>query len=101
MPRTKARVEGVEVARIVGSAMRPNDFFADFTPVAQDARLKRVQEAFAEGMGMDELNNATPIELIERRGEYFVGNDGNRRVSVAKQNKVRTLRCEVTRILEK
>lgn len=95
MEQSPERMEDVDTSKIVGSGTRASDYLSDFTPVKKDKRWDRLEEAVVEGKRVDELNPATPITLVQYRGQYYVTNDGHRRVSLAKREKVPKLRCEV------
>jgi ParB-like chromosome segregation protein Spo0J len=72
----------VEIARIIGSVGRPGELGSDFRPVRRnkedDARHRRLVEAFQKGVGLP------PIELYKLGYGYYVL-DGHHRVAVAKQ----------------
>jgi hypothetical protein len=88
----------VDVSKIVGSATRFADFAPDFTPLKRDRRLERLEEVVAAHKELGRLNPAQPITLIKYGGEYFVADDGHRRVHLAKREKIEKLHCVVREI---
>ena len=85
-----ARMETVEVEKIVGSVGRSNDFDACFLPVRSNvsSRWEYVDSAFQRG---EEL---PPVSLYKMGDAYFV-NDGNHRVSVARYHGIESIDAEV------
>jgi hypothetical protein len=85
-----ARMEAVEVEKIVGSVGRSNDFDACFLPVRSNvsSRWERVDSAFQRGKELP------PVSLYKMGDVYFV-NDGNHRVSVARYHGVESIDAEV------
>jgi hypothetical protein len=76
----------VLVKKIIGSRAAQY-FHSDWTPVKKDGRWLRVYESMKEkGFDREERGNrskSTRIELWKFGNKYFVGGNGNRRVSVA------------------
>jgi hypothetical protein len=81
----------VEVARIVGSVGRYEEFNRDFMPARASLgmRWKLVDRAFYR---FEEL---PPVSLYKIGEEYFV-RDGNHRISVARYQGVELIEAEVT-----
>jgi hypothetical protein len=85
-----ARMETVDVGKIVGSVGRRNDFDACFLPVHShvSSRWERVDSAFQRGQDLP------PVSLYKMGDAYFVI-DGNHRVSVARFHGVESIDAEV------
>jgi hypothetical protein len=81
----------VEVARIVGSVDRHQQFDRGFMPAkaSMAERWKRVDRAFHRGVELP------PVRLYKLGDAYFV-EDGNHRVSVARYQGVEWIDAEVT-----
>lgn len=90
--RTERGVQHVPVNAIVGSVGRNNDFTRSFLPRRADDRERwaNVKTAFLEG-------NLPPIEVYKVGEAYFVV-DGNHRVSIARQEGMRTIEARVIEI---
>jgi hypothetical protein len=90
--QTYVGVEAIEVARVVGSLDRSNDFDREFRPrrALSAQRLASLRSAFADGQG-------PPIEVYDVGGAYFVG-DGHHRVALAKERAAEYIDAEVTRL---
>ena len=82
----------VEVDKIVGSVGRHRDFDRAFLPSKPDlgTRWKRIDQMMRRG-------EIPPISLFKIGDAYFV-NDGNHRVSVARQQGVEMIDAEVTEV---
>src|SRR6478735_1335420 len=87
-----AGVHPIEVARIVGSLDRSNDFDRSFRPRKSFStqRLASLRSAFPEG-------DVPPIEAYEVGGAYFVS-DGHHRVALALERSVEYIDAEITRL---
>lgn len=83
----------IPLTAIRGSVGRSEEFTADFLP-KKDSSLERWVGVKAAVMSMTGLK---PIEVYEIEGVYFV-EDGNHRVSVARQLGVETISAYVTRV---
>jgi hypothetical protein len=81
----------VEVARIVGSAGRHEQFDDAFMPLrgASPERWKRIDRAYRSGAELP------PVTLLGLGGDYFV-EDGHNRVSVARFHGAEWMDAEVT-----
>jgi len=81
----------VEVARIVGSAGKHDQFDDEFMPLrgASPERWKRVDRAYRSGADLP------PVSLYKMDGDYFV-QDGHHRVSVARFHGAEWIDAEVT-----
>ena len=81
----------VEVARIVGSAGKHDEFDDEFMPLrgASPERWKRMDRAYRSG---EEL---PPVSLYRLDGDYFV-QDGHHRVSVARFHGAEWIDADVT-----
>ncbi len=81
----------VEVARIVGSAGRHEQFDDAFMPLrgASPDRWKRIDRAYRSGAELP------PVTLLGLDGDYFV-EDGHNRVSVARFHGAEWMDAEVT-----
>ncbi|MGI8911278.1 MAG: hypothetical protein ACR2JR_12105 [Rubrobacteraceae bacterium] len=82
----------VEVSRIVGSVGRHRDFDRAFLPSKPglEERWKRIDQMMRRG-------EMPPISLYKIGDAYFV-NDGNHRVSVARQQGIEMIDAEVTEL---
>ena len=87
-----AGVHPIEVARIIGSLDRSNDFDRSFRPRKSFStqRLASLRSAFPEG-------DVPPIEAYEVGGAYFVS-DGHHRVALALERSVEYIDAEITRL---
>jgi hypothetical protein len=87
------RLEDIPVAKIVGSVGRYNDFNRGFLPrkVVSKQRWARVKVA------LDGLTGLPPIEVYQIGDAYFV-QDGNHRVSIARQTKLESIPAYVTAV---
>lgn len=85
-----AGVQEIEVARIMGSVGRAQDFTADFLPRSKKMRHRWIKIARANLIG----EYIPPIEVIQVGSAYFV-QDGNHRVSVARVLNQPTIRAHV------
>ena len=85
-------VQPVEVARIIGSLDRSDDFDRHFAPQrrASAQRLASLRSAFPEG-------DMPPIEAYEVGGAFFVA-DGHHRVAIALEREQEFIDAEVTRL---
>ncbi len=81
----------VEVARIVGSAGKHNQFDDEFMPLrgASPERWKRVDRAYRAG------EQPPPVSLYRLDGDYFV-QDGHHRVSVARFHGAEWIDADIT-----
>ncbi len=81
----------VEVARIVGSAGKHDQFDDEFMPLrgASPERWKRIDRAYRSGADLP------PVSLYKMDGDYFV-QDGHHRVSVARFHGAEWIDAEVT-----
>jgi hypothetical protein len=91
----------VPVDQIVGSmSERADEYFADGTPVEKDSRWEAIYERVRNGEDVSELSRDEPIHLYRLpSGEYFIGNGGNHRVSVAKVLGKRTVTAAVQDVI--
>jgi len=89
----------VPVEKIVGSVMCADFYYNDWTPVKKDAKWALLEDALTEGRRLDEVSPARPIFLLQHKGEYWVDDDGHRRVALAKREGVKTVKCKVRDIL--
>jgi hypothetical protein len=87
-----AGVRPIEVARIIGSLDRSDDFDRDFRPRRSFSaqRLASLRAAFPDG-------DLPPIEAYEVGGSYFVS-DGHHRVALARERSARYIDAEITRL---
>ena len=85
----------VPVERIIGSMNRSGDYGKDWKPLKPDPQWDSIFKAAKEGKDIGEMSREMPIVLYKYRSGYWVGDDGNRRVSVAKVLGVRSLRAQV------
>jgi hypothetical protein len=85
-------VHPIEVARIVGSLDRSDDFDRNFRPRKSfsSQRLASLRAAFPEG-------DVPPIEAYEVGGAYFVS-DGHHRVALALERSAVYIDAEITRL---
>jgi hypothetical protein len=83
----------VPVSKIVGSVGRHRDFDRAFLPSKPDlgTRWKRIDQLMYKDAGLP------PVSLFKIGDAYFV-NDGNHRVSVARQQGVETLDADVVEL---
>jgi len=81
----------VEVARIVGSAGKHDQFDDEFMPLrgASPERWKRIDRAYRSGADLP------PVSLYRLDGNYFV-QDGHHRVSVARFHGAEWIDADVT-----
>jgi hypothetical protein len=81
----------VEVARIVGSAGKHDQFDDEFMPLrgASPERWKRIDRAYRSGADLP------PVSLHQLDGDYFV-HDGHHRVSVARFHGAEWIDADVT-----
>ena len=81
----------VEVARIVGSAGKHDQFDDGFMPLrgASPERWKRIDRAYRSGADLP------PVSLYKLDGDYFV-QDGHHRVSVARFHGAEWIDADVT-----
>lgn len=81
----------VEVARIVGSAGKHDQFDDEFMPLrgASPERWKRIDRAYRSGADLP------PVSLYKMDGDYFV-QDGHHRVSVARFHGAEWIDADVT-----
>ena len=81
----------VEVARIVGSAGKHDQFDDEFMPLrgASPERWKRIDRAYRSGADLP------PITLYKMDDDYFV-QDGHHRVSVARFHRAEWIDADVT-----
>lgn len=92
----------INVDDIIGtSSERRDEYNNDFQPIGEpDARWKRLHErAQVDG----NLDFAGPVKLVQVPNEdkYFVYDDGNHRVSVAKNLGIQTINAEVINLVSK
>jgi len=87
-----AGMRAVEVSKIVGSVGRHRDFDRAFLPSKPglEERWKRIDQMMRRG-------EMPPISLYKIGDAYFV-NDGNHRVSVARQQGIEMIDAEVTEL---
>ncbi len=86
-------LQDIEVAKIVGSVGRYNDFTRDFLPRSNEMR-ERWSRVYAS---MNSMVGVPPIEVYKVGDVYFV-RDGNHRVSVARQLGAETIQAHVTEL---
>lgn len=84
-------LQQIEIDKIVGSVGRPRDFTRSFLP-RTDAVGSRWQRLDVMARG---LMGFPPVEVIKVGDVYFV-EDGNHRISVARQLGARTIEAYVT-----
>jgi len=99
MAQGKRHWEIVEVDRIVGSMNRSQDYGADWRPLKPDPPWESIHKAAKEGKDPGEMSDQMPVVLYKHKGEYWIGDDGNRRVSVAKLLGRKTLKAEVIDVI--
>jgi hypothetical protein len=96
--KTQTPVKGlrnVSVEKIVGSASGSGwQFKPDWAPKVLDYRFEDVLDSM-DKRGYDPEFDGSHIELILFQDEYWVA-DGHRRVSAAKNLRIRTIRAEIT-----
>jgi hypothetical protein len=85
-------VRAIEVANIVGTEGRGDDFDARFSPLRPELRRRARQVALAFPSG-----NFGPI-TVERLGDAYFVVDGHHRVAVARQRGMATIDAEVTEL---
>jgi hypothetical protein len=85
-------VRAIEVANIVGTEGRGDDFDARFSPLRPDlgGRARQLARAFPSG-------NFGPI-TVEKLGDAYFVVDGHHRVAVARQRGMATIDAEVTEL---
>src|SRR5215216_3698506 len=90
--RTERGVQQVQLDAIIGSVGRNTDFTRTFLPRRAEDRERwaNVKSAFIEG-------NLPPIEVYKVGEVYFVV-DGNHRVSIARQEGMKTIEARVIEI---
>lgn len=90
--RTDRGIQEIPVEAIVGSVGRYNDFTRTFLPRRQDDqdRWARVKAAMEDTVGA----GMSPIEVYKVGKAYFVL-DGNHRVSIARQERYKTIEAHV------
>lgn len=86
-------VREIPLSAIVGSVGRYNDYTRDFLPL-RDSDRERWARVRAS---LDEMRGWDPIDVYQLGDVYFV-NDGNHRVSVARQMGVPTITARVTEV---
>jgi hypothetical protein len=91
-------LQTVEVSKIIGSVSRGKDFGVNWVPFTKDDRYKVLTESFRTRNFDADESNRSPISLVELSGEYFVEDDGHRRVSIAHRFKLRTVEAEVFKL---
>lgn len=91
--RTERGIQQIPLDAIVGSVGRYTDFTRTFLPRRADdqQRWARVKTAMEDGVGLP------PIEVYKVGEAYFVI-DGNHRVSIARQEKYRTIEARVIEV---
>jgi len=91
--RTERGTQNIPLDAIVGSVGRYTDFTRTFLPRRGEdqERWARVKTAMEEGVGLP------PIEVYKVGEVYFVI-DGNHRVSIARQEKYRTIEAHVVEV---
>lgn len=89
--RTERGIQSIPLESIVGSVGRYTDFTRTFLPLQDSDRERwaRVKAAMNSSLGLP------PIEVYKVGEVYFVL-DGNHRVSIAKQEKLKTIEAHVT-----
>jgi nucleotide-binding universal stress UspA family protein len=92
--RSDAGIKSIPVDAIVGSVGRYTDFTRTFLPRSNEDRERwaRVKAAF-----MDPNQSLPPIEVYKVGEVYFV-QDGNHRVSIAKQEGFKTIEAHVIEV---
>jgi hypothetical protein len=87
-----AGVHPIEVARVIGSLDRSDDFDRNFKPRRSFSaqRLASLRSAFPEG-------DVPPIEAYEVGGAYFVS-DGHHRVALALERSAEYIDAEITHL---
>jgi hypothetical protein len=95
----------VPVSKVVGSAFRHMDFYEDWSDAKTDNRVReeerwgRLLKAVEGGKRPDEVGGpGQRIHLLKFGDEYWVGDDGNRRVALAKRMGLKEIRCEVSEV---
>ena len=88
--RTERGIQNIPLAAIVGSVGRYTDFTRTFLPLQDNDRERwaRVKAAMNSSLGLP------PIEVYKVGDVYFVL-DGNHRVSIAKQEGLKTIEAHV------
>ena len=89
----KLGLQEIDLNKVVGSVARYHDFTRSFLPKrdSAEARWVGVKAAVTDMVGMP------PIEVYQVGDAYFV-QDGNHRVSIARQLKTRTISAYVTEV---
>jgi nucleotide-binding universal stress UspA family protein len=92
-PAIKLGLQEIDLDKIVGSVARYDDFTRSFLPKrdSDEERWVEVKAAVTDMVGMP------PIDVYQVGDAYFV-QDGNHRVSIARQLKTRTISAYVTEI---
>jgi hypothetical protein len=90
--QTYEGVRPIEVARVVGSLDRTEDFDREFRPRREvsESRMASLRAAFPDG-------DMPPIEDYEAGGAYFVS-DGHHRVALALERSAEYIDAEITRL---
>ena len=107
MAHVQMGLQTVQLPKIVGSAHRHMDFYEDWTDARTDdsekdkARWDRILKAVRQGKRPDDIGGpGQRIHLFKLGENYWVGDDGNRRVALAKRMKLEELLCEVSEVLD-
>ncbi len=87
-------IRTIEVARIVGSVNRYQDFDRSFLPIRTSGaeRWKRVDRAHYESIEL-------PPPILLKVGDVYFVYDGHNRVSVARLHRIETLQAEIIECL--
>lgn len=93
--QSKRYMEEVPVEKIRGSVMRSQDYYSDWSPVNPDPPWRSIYEAAKVGKNPGEMSGQMPIMFYKYNDEYWVGDDGNRRVSAAKLLGFEKVKAEV------
>jgi len=85
-------IQDVELEKIIGSG-RFKDYDVNFMPKSPDLRWKIVYKSMRDNGEIP--GKGSPISTYLIDGFYYIGSDGNRRVSVAKTLGWKKIKCEV------
>lgn len=95
-------VEAVRVDDIIGmSYARAGEYDDNFQPIGEpDDRWKRIYEKASQEGNVDFAN---PISLVKTPNEekYFIWDDGNHRLSVAKKLGIQTIQAQIIELIPK
>ncbi len=89
----------VPVSRIVGSCNRALRYNPDWTPKSKDVKFNNLLPSMRSDGYVPNVHS--PVTLFQVGDEYFVSDDGNRRVSIAHILGIRSIQARVTKLVPK